>query len=398
LTAFAPLSHFLTDIQETLDQEYAGNSYKIIAETTDVKVYWNRGYAFLTLVEKQGGNLIASAGAVIWRNNLPLIGKFEKATGKSFGENLELVLEVEVQYNVRYGMRLSIVDIDTAYTQGKIQQEKEKTLLALITAYPENVKVKEGVYTSSNQTLALPIVIQRIALIAAQDSDGRRDFLHELYNNEYGIGYSIAEFPAQVQGAASAGQIAAQLARINRSGGVFDAVAIVRGGGSNTDLSAFDDFQVAVNIALCPYPVFTGIGHERNVSITDMLAKQAAKTPTKCAATMTEHNLQFLGQMQETYGEIGNRAKQIQAAEVQNGLQLKEVLVKNIAWRLLKEKQTLQRQLDYLQVMQPENTLTRGYTLVYKENKIQTSSQNIQLEETVTIRWKDGNKQAKIIG
>ncbi|MBL7812092.1 MAG: exodeoxyribonuclease VII large subunit [Bacteroidetes bacterium] len=393
---YLPLSAFLQDIRDTLDAQYHGDSFRILAETTDVKVYKNRGYAFLTLLEKRGNDIVAQAGAVIWRDCLHLVQEFEKATGVAFEQNLEMVLEVEVQYNIRYGLRLNVVGIDTAYTLGKLEQEKDKVLQRLATEIPSAVWFRDGEWHSANQRQKLPTIVQRIALISAPGSDGRRDFLHELQENEYDIAYAVVEFPAQVQGEYAGSQIAAQLQRINQTLGAFDCVAIVRGGGSNMDLNAFDHFDVAHAIALCPYAVITGIGHERNVSISDMLSAFPQKTPTKSAAFITTHNTGFLADLQRLQQDIKQVAGNLLLNAARSLEQTSTQLRKTLGWRLNQEKNLLQQFALRSELLNPSRTLARGYILLRKENKITGSAASVTSGDKVILEFYDGKRKAII--
>ncbi len=396
MTDYISLSELLGDIRGTLEKEYGQYTYRVLAEITDIKVYYQKQYAFLTLLEKQGDNIVANAGAVIWRDNFSIIKQFEKATGVKFDQNLELLLEVEIQYNVRYGLRLSIISIDETYTLGKLEQEKQNVLVRLMADYPKLVWMRDDMYRSNNHLKKLPMVMQKIALIAAPSSDGRRDFMHELENNEYNIDYSLMEFPVQVQGDTAAGQIGLQLEKINRTQEAFDAVAIVRGGGGSTDFSAFDSYRVGLGVVQCPYPVFTGIGHERNVSITDLLAFNAAKTPTKCAAAFTEHNMHFLGLVQNAQQNIGTRAKGMVSLFRQQTQNTQSKLLRSAQWRITQEKQFLHRVEDKLKMALPDGTLQRGFALVRKNGKHIAKSEMLDFGDEIEIQFTDGTKKARI--
>jgi exodeoxyribonuclease VII large subunit len=390
------LSDLMTAVSDTLYDGFGDQSFRILAEVTDVKVYYNRSYAFLNLVQKSGSDIVASASAVIWRDHFHIIKEFEKATGTGFNQNLELVLEVKLQFHNRYGLRISIVGIDASFALGKLEKEKQHTLNSLVTEYPDLVWVRDGEYRSANQILKLPMVMQHIALIAAPGSDGRRDFLHELENNLYGIDYRVTEFAAQVQGEAAIGQISAQLERIKQANGAFQAVCMVRGGGSNTDFSAFDSFKVALAVADCPIPIFTGIGHERNVSITDLLCHSPQKTPTKCAAGITDHNIQFLAFVQNAADDIQKRALRLMdnfKVQIHN---TEQNLLKSAQWSITKQRQWLQHQLTHLDMANPGNTLQRGFALVYKNQQHIGSGGLLKSGDPVSIRFKDTTLKATI--
>lgn len=383
-------------VGDTLQHAFGGKRIRIIAEVTDVKVYYQRSYAFLNLIEKEEETIVAAAGAVIWRDNFHIIKDFEKATGVSFAQNLTLVLEVEVQFHARYGLRINVLKIDETYTLGKMEQDRTAVLNRLAAEYPKMVWLRDGEYRSANKLLKLPMVAQKIALIAAPGSDGRRDFMHELANNSYGLGYSVAEFPAQVQGEVAAQQIATQLQRISEHHESFHAVALVRGGGGNTDFSAFDHFNVGLAVAACPIPVVTGIGHERNVSIADLLCFAAQKTPTKCAAGLTEHNLEFLAFIQNATSNLASKARNMTNNYRQQIQHAGANIHKSALWWVSKEKQKLQFIGEKLRIQDPQNTLERGYSLIYKNKSHVASTQNLSSGDAVDIRFADGITKATI--
>lgn len=390
------LSDLMTGIRRAIEAGFNGHTFRILAETTDVKVYHQRQYAFLNLVEKQGDNIAAAAGAVIWRDNFHLIRNFEKATGVSFTQNLEVVLEVEIQFHERYGLRLNVIDIDTAYTLGKLEQEREKILRKLAAEEPQLLWLEDGDYVSANQLLKKPLVMQRVALISAAGSDGRRDFLQELSQNTWNIQYRIHEFNAAVQGANAASDIAARLNTITAAAADFDIVALVRGGGSNTDFSAFDNYSVAKQIAACPKPVFTGIGHDRNISVADVVCNQMLKTPTRCAAAITEHNLAFLSLIQDYRNKIGQAATRF----IENGrtdISDKKRRISNaFMWRIESERSRLLQSDRHLEMLYPEKTLISGYALVRKNGKVVRTIQELNAGDTVEIRLADGKKDAVV--
>jgi exodeoxyribonuclease VII large subunit len=173
----------------------------------------------------------------------------------------------------------------------------------LLKNYPAQIQIADGEYHTANKKLQWPKVLQRVALIAAAGSDGQRDFMQELLHNQYGYHFELTLFTASVQGQQAVAELTTQLDEIHQMASSFDVVAIVRGGGSNTDFAAFDDYEVARRIAVFPIPVFTGIGHDRNTSIADLMAWQF-KTPTKVAAAIVDTALRFENDLQEIQENI----------------------------------------------------------------------------------------------
>jgi exodeoxyribonuclease VII large subunit len=390
------LSDLMGGVRRALEAGFTGHTFRIIAETTDVKIYHNRQYAFLNLVEKQGSEIAAAAGAVIWRDHFNLIKEFENVTGITFEQNRQVVLEVEIQFHERYGLRLNIVDIDTAYTLGKMEQEREKVLRKLAYDVPHLVWLEDGDYVSANQLLNKAMVMQRVALIAAPGSDGRRDFLKELIENSWNIAYEVEEFPASVQGQNAARELLKQLNNIVARAAEFDVIAMVRGGGSNTDLTAFDDYELAKTIADCPRPVLTGIGHDRNISVADVVGHTMLKTPTKCAAAITEHNVAFLGWLQEGQSRIGNAASRFLEAGKQQANDAARRLKTAASWLLESEKNKLLQAEKHVDMLHPAKTLEMGFALISKNGHIITSRRQVSDNDTIEIRFSDGYSQALI--
>lgn len=390
------LSDLMGGIRRALEAGFTGHTFRIIAETSDVKIYHNRQYAFLNLVEKQGSEIAAAAGAVIWRDHFNLIKEFENITGINFEQNLQVVLEVEIQFHERYGLRLNIVDIDTAYTLGKMEQEREKVLRKLAFDVPHLVWLEDGDYVSANQLVSKALVMQRVALIAAPGSDGRRDFLKELEQNTWNIAYQVEEFPASVQGQNAPRELLKQLNSIVARGSEFDVIAMVRGGGSNTDLTAFDDYELAKTIADCPKPVLTGIGHDRNISVADVVGHTMLKTPTRCAAAITEHNMAFLGWLQDGQTRIGHAASRF----FENGKSQAQDAARRLktaaSWLLESEKNKLLQAEKHLEMLHPHKTLEMGYALISKKGHIITSHRQVSENDHIEIRFSDGYSQALI--
>lgn len=398
---FLPLSAFVQDIKDTLDSSFDGYIYTVLAETTDVKIYWDRTYAFLKLIEKNGNSIVAEVGAVIWSQQFGIIKKFEKETGTSFQQNLELLLDVEVQFHPRYGLRLSIVNIDASYTLGKFELKKAQTLQLLLEKEATWIwKIEDRIITK-NQELEWPLFVKKIALISAKDSDGRRDFIHELKHNEYTKSIAIEEIFVPVQGAGAGKKIAAELRnlreRISNDVLPFEILCIVRGGGSNTDFESFDEYEVAIEIAKFPVPIITGIGHERNLSLADLVANSIAKTPTKCANIISEWNENFVALLQQKKILLQNKVQQwLQARK--NKIQQFELQIQKAAiWKLNQEKQKIlfiKQRVDNLSL---QRNLSRGFAILQQKDKVLSGIEEIDADHEVKIIMHDGIAMAKIL-
>lgn len=307
------LSYLAEKIQDAI-QGICDGEYWVSAQVTNSKKYEGNRRCYLTLTEIENGAKVAEMKAVFWSTYYDEIAKFEKATGQQFKDGIEIVCKVKVRFNKVFGLTLEVFQIDIAHAIGSLELQRRQTIEKLI---KENIC--DNRYKTYNNSLALPPVIKRIALITAPGSDGQRDFIQELTHNKHGYTFEVKEFLTTVQGdnahlmileqlkliMLSEVKEIAELKDINRSG--IDAVAIVRGGGAQTDFKPFDDYELCKYVASFPIPVFTGIGHDRNQSIVDLMAREQ-KTPTKVASIFVDHNFGFENKIIETKEKIADLA------------------------------------------------------------------------------------------
>ena len=278
----------LSELQSLIKRGIADSHpmpYWVVAEISELKVNYS-GHCYLELVEKGGANSIprAKANAVIWRNQYTLIGSyFLSATGGELCAGIKVLVKVTVNYHELYGLSFQITDIEPAYTLGDIEAQRRETI--------ERLK-KEGVY-DMNRDADLPDVLQRLAVVSSAQAAGYQDFMNELGRNPQGYAYRISLFQAVMQGHETEDSVIAALDAIAERMDAFDAVIVIRGGGSQSDLAAFDGYRLTSHLAQFPLPVLTGIGHEKDRSVADLVAHTPLKTPTAVATFLTEHNLLF---------------------------------------------------------------------------------------------------------
>lgn len=298
------LSELTRLIKNQLDDRFLGQAYWVTAEITNLKFYPGKNMYFLELVQKDKNSEqpIAKCSTSIFGLTHYKILAFEKQTGQRFNNSLKVLVQVQVDFHAVYGLKLIIKDIDAAYTLGEMEQQRRATLQKLIQRHPRSVFEEDGVFSSANKLLTWPSAIRKIAVITSEISDGYADFLHELQHNRFGFVFDVIPFYTNVQGPTAGKQIAEVFPQFQLL--QPDVIAIVRGGGSQMDLMAFDDFALAEAIALSNFPVITGIGHLKNESIADMMANSAAKTPTKVAELIVAHNRSFEESLQQIYREI----------------------------------------------------------------------------------------------
>jgi exodeoxyribonuclease VII large subunit len=361
------LSDLVDEIEETLQNRFAGETFWITAEITDVKKQTDKRWCFLKFIEKEGSFITAEMKGVFWSTTYQHVEKFEKLTGQTFSSGLEITCNVRVRYHKRYGIDLEVLEIDHSFSMGKLEQEKDLTLARLVKENPTLIKLVDGQYFTQNKKLTLPIVLQRIALVTAPNSDGQRDFKQEIENNQYGYALSVTEFLTQIQGDNSSKLIAQQLKLIEDQKEKFDVVAIVRGGGSLTDFKPFDDYELSKYVASFPLPVFTGIGHDRNTSIVDLMARQY-KTPTKVASQIIDHNFNFETAVTDLKKRFFEAAEFMLKDAKENLLNMKR-LVKSYS---------------------PSSVLSKGYAIITVDDKIIIDPKEIKPDmETKTIFGKE---------
>ena len=268
------LSELVNEIDAILHERFTGKTFWIKAEIADVKKYSDKRWCFLKFIEKDGHSITTEMKGVFWSNSYHHVENFERETQQLFASGLEITCNVRVRFHKRFGLDLEVLAIDFAYAIGKLELERKQTLERLLRENPAIRLLNNGDFSTANRRLELPTVFQSIALITAPNSDGQRDFKEVIDKNKYGYSFLVKEFLTQVQGDTASQMIMNQLALIQSSTISFDVVVIVRGGGSDTDFKAFNNFELCNEIASFPIPILTGIGHDRNTSITDLMARQ----------------------------------------------------------------------------------------------------------------------------
>lgn len=343
----------------------------------------NLGYhAYLELVQKEGEQIIAKSRANIW--NMYLSGLRHK-----LGDQLDtllqvgtkVLLKVSVSFHEVHGLSLAIIDLDPSYTLGELEQKRLQTIKQL---------EEEGLI-GLQQALPLPLVLQKIAVISSAEAAGYSDFISQLAKNPYGYQYHTKLFPASVQGLRATREILAQLGKIaSLPRGTFDALVIIRGGGSKLDLEAFNSYEVAAFIAQMEIPVLTGIGHQRDISVCDLVAHLPLKTPTAVAEQIIQQSLHFESRVQNSWQQINLLAeRQLRASERR---------LKELGYRLL---QTPQRRLQEEQMKLSNKQLQLNYIskrllddarnkLQYLEKKVELSNPLLLLQKGYTITYQQG--------
>jgi exodeoxyribonuclease VII large subunit len=289
------LSALTGKIQQALHSVFAEQTYWVVADITNHSFYQQKGYHYFDLVEKDehGGGIVAKVSAVAWGNGAVRIKEFEIVTGQLFKNDIHVLIRVSVSYHQVHGLQIALLDIDTSFTVGLLEQQKQQTLLRLTTECADFIRKVGDRYITRNNQLALRPVIQRLAIITSGNSAGYQDFRHTLEHNHFGYTFKIDNYFTVVQGETKAELVQQRLIDIYNSQVPYDAVVMIRGGGAQTDFLIFDTFILGRAVAKFPIPVITGIGHQKNETITDMMAHTATKTPTKAAELIIAHNRSF---------------------------------------------------------------------------------------------------------
>lgn len=403
------------------------------AEMSDVRVNHSSGHCYLEFVEKNplGGQLTAKARGTIWAKTFRMLKPyFELETGQPFASGLKVLVQVIVEFHELYGFNLTVVDIDPAYTLGDMVRRRMEIIRQL---------QEEGVFTL-NKELPLSPLPQRIAVITSPTAAGYEDFLNQLAGNRAGYVFYPRLFPALMQGEKTEESVIAALEKIYLHADCFDVVVIIRGGGATSDLSSFDSYLLAANCAQFPLPILTGIGHERDDTVVDLVAHTRMKTPTAVAEFLIGRTEDAAAELLGLQQAAGSLATQLLARE-KNYLQLAasrlpslvqsriersrsslQMLTANLpAWagnltgrgrsdvqrlqmRLAAgakaataaEKRRLELKEQFVKMASPDYILQRGYSLALQEGKIVKQAASLRPGELLTTRFADGEVESVI--
>ena len=409
------------------------DEYWVQVELSDVRANYS-GHCYLECVQKdpKSNSLIAKARGIIWSNVFSQLKPyFEQETGQAFVSGIKVLVKVTVDFHELYGYSLTIVDIDPAYTLGDMARRRREILLRL---------QEEGVL-SLNKELELPVLAQRIAVISSATAAGYGDFCNQLENNAFGFAFYPRLFPAIMQGERVEASVIAALDRIYAESEKWDVVVIIRGGGATSDLSGFDTYDLAASCAQFPLPIITGIGHERDDTVIDLVAHTRVKTPTAAAEFLVNHLRHTAEQLenyayyirQEVPAHLSREKERLERcitripARVQMRLQRedfrRERLAKRMemAWqsrlareqyrlelssrlsvalqaRLLKEKHRLDLLEKSVEAASPDLLLKRGYSITLKDGKAVTDASLLKPGDRVVTRVAKGQFSSEVQG
>lgn len=289
-----------------------------VLETTLDSLFWVeaelsearevRGHCYMELVQKDifSATPIARASAKCWKQRWQVLRpKFEGVTGQPLRAGMKVMLQVAVSFHEAYGFAWIVQDIDPTYTMGDMARKRLEIIRQL---------QQEGVFDMQKE-LTIPMFAQRVAVISSESAAGYGDFCSQLSNNDYGFKFYPRLFAAVMQGERVEQSVVTALNEINCHVDDFDVVVIIRGGGATADLSGFDTLELAENVANFPLPIITGIGHERDESILDMVSNTRVKTPTAAAAVLIDNLVAVLSCINDYERRVALRVKQVMDKE-----------------------------------------------------------------------------------
>ena len=388
------------------------------------------GHCYLELSQSRGGKVVAQTRAMIWSwKYLQLKSYFEKETGQQLQAGLTVLVQVKVNFSEVYGVSLYVENIDPAFTLGEKALERKRIIERL---------TQQG-YMDMQKELALPDIPRRLAVITSRTAAGYQDFRNHLLNNEEGYAFILQLYEASMQGADAPGSIAEAIKEASEKD--FDAILILRGGGSELDLACFDDEDLSIAIATCPVPIVTAIGHDKDVHIADMVAGQSVKTPTaladlflaafreqdakaqdvgtRIASAMQKRMSQAQQALEACFGRV-RVALQKRVGELEGPLQknigrIGKALTRKISdaarimdasahrvkfaasSRVGAEVSRVALKEALIKASDPRNILQMGYVLVTgRDNKILKTVDRVHMGDRIGVRFSDGSITAKV--
>lgn len=408
------------------------DEYWVQAELSDVCSNYS-GHCYLEFVQKdtKSNALVAKARGIIWNNVYQLLKPyFERETGQAFVSGIKVLVKVTVDFHELYGYSLTVVDIDPTYTLGDMVRRRKEILRRLDA---------DGILTM-NKELELPELLQRIAVISSPTAAGYGDFCNQLVHNAFGFVFYPKLFPAVMQGDQVEASIISALDRIYDSGVSWDVVVIIRGGGATSDLSGFDTYDLAAHCAQFPVPIITGIGHERDDTVIDLVSHTRVKTPTAAAEFLINHQRQTAEHLedlaaffteavpdrirqekerlercvarissqvrmrlqresfrQERFAKRLEMAWQTRLVREQYRLQVEQRLAVAAVRKLEQERHRLELLEQRVQAASPDVLLKRGYSLTLKDGKAVTDVAQLQAGDEVETRLARGTFRSKVL-
>ena len=358
----------------------------VSAEIGEIKVNRTSGHCYMELVESGGGSVPkAKLSAVAWRTQYSaMAAHFRSVTGSDLSVGLSVLLRVVVTFHELYGLSLQVVDIEPSYTLGEQERLRRETIDRL---------TKEGVI-DMNRSLSLPMVVQRVAVISSAQAAGYRDFMEHIAASPYG--FKITLFKSLMQGLQAADSVASALSEVADRAEEFDAVVVIRGGGSQSDLSCFNSYELCYVAAQMPLPIITGIGHDKDTSVMDLVACVEQKTPTAVADFLVDRMREFDGWLTQAEVQLSQRVADVVARSRSEIASREEMLRMAVAHLLERQRDALLRAEMLVAASDPKSLLSRGYAIVRSEGGAVQSVRVLRSGSKVEIIFADGSVTATI--
>ena len=364
-------------IEMSLDEEYW-----VEAEISEVREV--RGHCYMELVQKDafGSTPVARASAKCWKTTWErLRPRFEHTTGQPLHAGMKVMLRVTANFHEAFGFSWIVGDIDPTYTIGDMARKR----LEIVS------KLKEAGVFDLQKELSLPLFAQRIAVISSEHAAGYGDFCNQLSDNDFGFSFQVKLFPATMQGEAVEGSIIAALDSINSEMEDFDCVVIIRGGGATADLSGFDTLALAENVANFPLPIITGIGHERDESVLDMVSFLRVKTPTAAAAFLIDHLAATAQRVEQSYQRIAAHIAERLTTNHYRLSMLAGNLVSTVEKAFLRERHRLEMLRQRAESLDPNLLLKRGYSITLKNGRAVREASQLATGDIIETRLAMGS-------
>ncbi len=379
----------------------------VSAEINELRENTN-GICYLELIEKgESDYIIAKQSAIIWASTYRMLKPyFESIAGVSLQNGIKVLVKCNVVFHEVYGMSLYISDIEPSFTVGDLALRRAKII--------EQLRV-EGIL-DMNKEQPLCENPQRVAIISSPTAAGYGDFMSQIEKNVFGFRFYTKLFPAVMQGQQVEGSIIEALDKINEHIEKFDVVVIIRGGGATSDLSAFDNYNLAAHIAQFPLPIISGIGHQRDSSIVDLVAFSQENTPTAVAEFLVKTLSNSLSEAEDSFSEIVDESEQLFRQEklemdmlsqklffnAKNNIALandfllvQQLKLKNSAENCLKNATYwLQQKEDFIKWNNPQTIINKGFSLTLKDGKIVRSINQLQKGDLLKTLLSDGEKES----
>ena len=372
----------LNRMVRTAIEEQLPLKYWVTGELSEVRAT-SVGHCYIELVERDEatGEISAKARGTIWSRVYSLLRPyFLEQTGREFSVGLKVLLQVSVNFHEVYGFSLDVCDIEPAYTIGDMARQRMLIVQRL---------TDEGVI-NLNKELLFPLLPKRVAVISSASAAGYGDFCDQLNGNLYGFNFRVQLFPSPMQGSKVEEGIISALDAIARDIDSWDVVVIIRGGGATSDLSCFDTYDLANNCAQFPLPIVTGIGHQRDDTLLDIVAHTRVKTPTAAAELLIHTMLVQAEKIENLRRAIPDTVARRIADERRRVEMLVQNLPLSVAMLLQQQRHKLDIWEQQLQASSPDRILAKGYTLTLSGGRIVRSAAELTQGNEVVTRFADG--------